>query len=110
MIRPLLSISSRTARHFIHSTVRLQGPSALSIPTYRNLSISRFNKMPSEKADPTTEILPAEQANPAAPAPNVGADGAAAPATTEGGENGEDGKPSKKGGKRVCLSLVDEFC
>ena len=55
--------------------------------------------MASEKADPTTESLPAEQTNSAAPAPKVGAEGAAA----EGGDVGEDGKPSKKGGKLTSL-------
>lgn len=58
--------------------------------------------MASEKADTTTASLPAEQANPEAPAPKVGSEGAAA----EGGDVGEDGKPSKKGGKRSLVPLL----
>jgi hypothetical protein len=63
--------------------------------------------MPSEKADPKTETLPAEQANPAAPAPNVGAQDSSAPAQAEGGETGEDGKPSKKGGELEAQSETE---
>ena len=100
MLRSLLKNGYRTAQHAsyrTHSSSIYKRPS--SIPNYRNFTATYFNKMASEKADPTTESLPAEQTNPAAPAPKVGAEGAAA----EGGDVGEDGKPSKKGGKLPSL-------
>lgn len=52
--------------------------------------------MPSDKADPTTESLPAEQANPAGPVPAAASDTSSAQAMNE------DGSPvemSKKGGE-----------
>lgn len=99
MLRSLLQNGYRTARYSSYRIIcsySFTRPS--SIPKYRHFTATHFNKMASEKADPTTAILPAEQANPAAPAPKVGAEGTDG-AATEGGEVGEDGKPSKKGGK-----------
>lgn len=99
MLRSLLQNGYRRAQHAsyrITSSNIHKRPS--SIPNYRTFTATHCIKMPSEKADPTTATLPAEQANPAAPAPKIGAE-AAEGAAAEGGDVGEDGKPSKKGGK-----------
>lgn len=108
MLRSVLYKSYRTAQHTTQARSsnfgRATSQSSI-LPRYRYLQTTSLLKMPSDKADPTTETLPAEQANPAAPAPQVGAEGAGAAA--EGGDVGEDGKPSKKGGE-LCSILVGQ--
>lgn len=87
---------------------RLQSPRFVPVtPTLttistRHLTSSRTLKMPSDKADPTTETLPAEQANPVAPAPVLNGESSAKPASSsaEAPADGDaPGEMSKKGGK-----------
>lgn len=98
MLRSLFSNTYRTA---LHTSIRTINPRPSALPKYRTFTTSYRVKMSSEKADPTTASLPAEQVNPPAPAPKVGEDGAA-----EAGDVGEDGKPSKKGGELIYLVIM----
>jgi hypothetical protein len=93
MLRPLLRYSISTASHFTPKNIKLLRPTgpALANTSYRYLHATRnsLSTMSSDKADPKSEVLSAEQANPAA-----------SPKAAAAGEEGEgEGKTSKSAGE-----------
>lgn len=96
MLRSFIRVSCRTAKHTIHPLNNPIRASQSALPN-RYLTETRLSKMSSEKVEQAS--VPAEQANPAAPAPKAGEDKPAAAPAAEGADGEGEGKTSKKGGE-----------